>query len=114
MFKENIIKMLMGHQRHNYENHYHNNNYNYNTTESKFDSFINLPLLVTIILSFCSLTTITFLTFSLVYFCNNYKKICSKICKNSPCNRRKRMNGIEIELGKLSHKIIQDSDLVKS
>ena len=34
MFKENIIKMLMGHQRHNYENHYHNNNYNYNTTES--------------------------------------------------------------------------------
>ena len=110
MFKENIIKLLMGHRRHYYENHYHN----YNTTESKFDSFINLPLLITIILSFCSLTLITFLTFSLVYFCNNYKKICDKICKNSPCNRRKRMNGIEIELGRLSHKIIQDFDSVKS
>ena len=112
MFKETIIKLLMGHQRHNYENHYHNNNYN--NTESNFDSFINLPLLVTIILSFCSLTTITFLTFSLVYFCNNYKKICGKICKNSPCNRRKRIKGIEIELGRLSHKIIQDSDSDKS
>ena len=79
MFKENIIKLLMGHQRHNYENHYHN--HNYNTTESKFDSLINLPLLITVLLSFCSLTTITFLTFSLVYFCNNYKKICGKILK---------------------------------
>ena len=105
MFKENIIKLLMGHQR---------NYYNYNNTNSNEDYSVNLSLLITIILSFCSMTIISFLFFSLVYFCNNYKKICSKICKNSPFKRSKRMNGIEIELGTLSHKIIQDSDSVKS
>ena len=46
MFKETIIKLLMGHQSHNYENHYHN----YNNTESKFDFIVNLPLLITVLL----------------------------------------------------------------
>jgi hypothetical protein len=87
-----------------YEHNYHDHNHNYTIINS--ESFINLPLLITILISFSCIFLFILLMFFIIYFCKNYSKICSKICKNSPCKRKERKKGIEIELGSLSHEII--------
>lgn len=87
-----------------YEHNYNDRNHNYTIINS--ESFINLPLLITILVSFSCIFLLLLLMFFIIYFYKNYSKICSKICKNSPCKRKERKKGIEIELGSLSHEII--------
>ena len=89
---------------------YHHYHHNHNNTKLDVGINVNIPLLITILITFVTFILFMFLLFLLLYTIKNYSKIC--ICSNSPCQRKKRKKGIEIELGSLSHKIIYDKKII--
>ena len=91
-------------ENHDYGYHHHS----HNNTKMDMSFGVNIPLLITILITFVSLFIFLLLLFLLLHIIKNYSNICD--CTNTPCMRKKRMAGIEIQIGSLSHKIINEKE----
>tara|TARA_B110000858_G_C17656737_1_gene405278 strand:+ start:19 stop:315 length:297 start_codon:yes stop_codon:yes gene_type:complete len=96
-------------ENHDYGHHHHHHSHNNTKMDMSFG--VNVSLLITILITFVSLFIFLLVLFLLLHIIKNYSNICD--CTNTPCIRKKRMEGIEIEMGSLSHTIINEKKITR-